>query len=220
MSSNRAPQCVIQNGRKKITTTNGDGSQVHEEYDVITDELLLRKYRRAAATALGAECPWVVEVGVDEGTIGGFREDRDLIRERNDQPILSRADEKDSIVLRIRNLPYDVSNYLVSIEERVPQEGGDQVVVRTVNKKYFKKIPIPDMARYGLRLSNDQITFEHKYNTLIIRYKKPLSVLALEAQQRKERSSMSAKRLKDGSFEDPSRGVANETAKQQECKQQ
>ena len=124
MSSNRAPQCVIQNGRKKITTTNGDGSQVHEEYDVITDELLLRKYRRAAATALGAECPWVVEVGVDEGTIGGFREDRDLIRERNDQPILSRTDEKDSIVLRIRNLPYDVSNYVVSIEERVPQEGG------------------------------------------------------------------------------------------------
>ena len=209
---------MIQNGRRRITTTHGDGSQLHEEYDVITDELLLRKYRRAAATSLGAECPWEVEVGMDEAALGGFREDRDLIREGSGQPVVSRTDEKEFIVIRIRNLPYELSVYNVSIESRTPQEGGDQIVVRTSNKKYFKKIVIPDMARHGLRLTDDQVSFEHKFNTLIVRYKKPLSVLALEAQQRRERASMAAKRLKDGApHSDP---AGNEISKQQECAQQ
>lgn len=42
------------------------------------------------------------------------------------------------------------------------------LVVRTSNKKYFKKIEIPELDRVGLLPEQDRISFTHKFNTLII----------------------------------------------------
>ena len=52
-----------------------------------------------------------------------------------------------------------------------------QIVVRTSNKKYFKRISIEDMERAKLRLSGGALSWGHENATLIIQYKKPAAVL-------------------------------------------
>lgn len=42
------------------------------------------------------------------------------------------------------------------------------ITVRTENKKFFKKIMLPDLQRLGLKPVQENIEFTHKYNTLII----------------------------------------------------
>jgi hypothetical protein len=41
-------------------------------------------------------------------------------------------------------------------------------VVRTSNKKYFKKIDIFDMTRFNIILQKDQLKWTYQNNTLII----------------------------------------------------
>jgi len=50
-------------------------------------------------------------------------------------------------------------------------------VVRTSNKKYFKRISVEDMERAKLPLSGGALTWSHENATLIIQYKKPAAVL-------------------------------------------
>ena len=68
---------------------------------------------------------------------------------------------------RIRNLPYPLSTYSVTVspEERV-------IIVRTTNKKYFKKLSIPDLDRAGLPFCQNNLNFSHRYNTLVIEVSK------------------------------------------------
>lgn len=60
-------------------------------------------------------------------------------------------------------MPYPISTYLITVssEERA-------IIIRTTNKKYFKKLPIPDLDRAGLPFCQNNLEFSHKYNTLII----------------------------------------------------
>jgi len=69
---------------------------------------------------------------------------------------------KTSLEWRIRNLPYPESVYSVTAEH------DGTMTVRTRNKKYFKKIKIPDLERIGLKPEQQRISFRHQYNTLII----------------------------------------------------
>jgi hypothetical protein len=181
---------VVQGGRKIIRSCFNDGTEMIEEYDTITDELLVRK--RRSPTALGSEGPWVYEVGVDP------RQrvlDRDLIAESASSPVLSRADDMEKITFRVRNLPYDASVFNVSLDFSVKSYG--EIVVRTSNKKYFKRIDIPEMVRAGVSLEQSNLSWEHKNNTLLVYYKKHLSMKVQEAMEKKERSAMPSARIKD-----------------------
>jgi hypothetical protein len=62
----------------------------------------------------------------------------------------------------------------------------DLIVVRTSNKKYYKRIEIPDMQRLGLKLDGASLTWKHQHNTLIISYSKPKQVLVAEAKHLEE----------------------------------
>ncbi|CAG7816525.1 unnamed protein product [Allacma fusca] len=76
---------------------------------------------------------------------------------------------------RIRNLPPPGENYIVSVE---PQAYA--LVISSLNKKYYKKLSVDDLKRMGLNPvpGNLQTTFANR--TLIIQYKKPLEIIALE----------------------------------------
>lgn len=63
---------------------------------------------------------------------------------------------------RIRNLSYPKDVFSVTAED------DGTITVRTSNKKYFKKIKVPDLERIGLKPESDRITFTHQFNTLII----------------------------------------------------
>ena len=53
-------------------------------------------------------------------------------------------------------------------------------MVRTSNKKYFKRFDIPDMKRLKLPLEESAVAWKYQHNTLIIGYDKPEKITELE----------------------------------------
>ncbi|CAI9716079.1 Hypothetical predicted protein [Octopus vulgaris] len=163
--------CITQDGRIKVHYSFQDGSQMAEEYEQSSKLLLVRKWRHKRT--LGDFDVWQYEVGESSLPVPEFKEL--TLRENNSNPIFIRLDIKDSFQWRIRNLPYPLDTYSISLDE-----DKQNVIVRTSNKKYYKKFSITDMVRLELTLNKEAITFSHINNTLIISYKKPKEVLSFE----------------------------------------
>ena len=127
---------VSTGGCRKCHYTLPDDSEVVEEYHLQTDELLVRK--RRSKTVLGALGEWVYEVGEPPArpTIEG-----DLLRVSAANPILARKDRPHAFEWRVRNLSYPKSTYSVTIDTE-----QNQIVVRTSNKKYFKRIDVEELV--------------------------------------------------------------------------
>lgn len=79
------------------------------------------------------------------------------------QPVLTKRLTKNSLEWRIRNLPYPIETYSVTAS---PEDCS--ITVRTTNKKYFKKIQIPELTRCELLTDQQLISIQHQHNTLII----------------------------------------------------
>lgn len=193
---------VIVGGKRQITSKFTDGAEMYEEYDVVTDDLLLRKRRQK--NSFGAMSDWVVEIGTDlKSHTKNLHQN--LIVESSGSPELVRQDTKEAHVFRIRNLPYPKDVFSVTIEKSAVSSSSPmeektdvgEIVVRTSNKRYFKRIDIPDMIRANIPLEDSHLSFEVKHNTLIITYKKHLAILTAEAAARKERLSMPATRQEE-----------------------
>ncbi|XP_046900133.1 protein DPCD [Hypomesus transpacificus] len=163
---------LIHDGKRKIHYLFTDGKEMAEEYDLNTDELIVRKWR--SKSPLGAEGPWQIEVGEPFPTTVGTLES-EVIKENCSNPVFLRKDTKTSFQWRVRNLPYPSDVYNLSVE---PTERC--CIIRTSNKKYFKKFNIPDLDRNLLPLDSSALSFTHANNTLIVTYKKPKEVLTLE----------------------------------------
>ncbi|XP_022912221.1 protein DPCD [Onthophagus taurus] len=166
---------------KKSSISQGNLKKVHyeftkdvelvEEYNTDTEVLTRRAWRRK--THLGGEGDWDVEIGDPEPS--ALKKEGFVIRENNNQPIISRRITKNSLEWRIRNLPYPLEVYSVSADPETKS-----LVVRTSNKKYFKVLVVPELVRAGAVPNQESIQFTHKYNTLIITYKKPKEVVLME----------------------------------------
>lgn len=55
-----------------------------------------------------------------------------------------------------------------------------QIVIRTKNKKYYKRFNIPDMVRKNINLDENLLKVNFVNNTLVISYKKPKEIIADE----------------------------------------
>lgn len=163
--------CVRADGRKKIHTTNPDGSELVEEFDEKTDVLMLRRSRKAAC--LGGEAEWVLEVGQVQEKV--FDPHSDMLRASSSNPIFLRKDTPDHFQWRVRNLPYSADVYSVTLDHE-----KQQIVVRTSNKKYFKRIDVEDLTRLHLKLKDESLSWKHQHNTLIISYARPAEVIRAE----------------------------------------
>jgi hypothetical protein len=185
----RVKQATIAAGRKVLVYDMPGDAELHEEYDVITDELLVRKLRKR--TAVGVYGAWDVEIGAPPG---GFVPEKDLIKEASTAPVVSRKDTAESVQFRIRNLQLGPD---VTVAVAVEAADPNTIVVRTSNRKYFKKLQVPELVRAGLPLENAALTTEVERGTLIISYRKPLFLLAQENEDRKMRSAMRFSRADD-----------------------
>eukprot|EP00659_Diplonema_papillatum_P003585 gene3585-5562_t len=170
--------CLIQGGRRKVHASYHGGIECVEEYDVITDKLLVRKWRMESR--LGGEGRWDHEVGTE-----GLAPSSDFLVESTANPLVTRIDTDKLFEWRIRNLPYPKETYEVSVDRF-------EIVVRTTNKKYFKRLLVGDMARRGMALESDALTWNHAHNTLVVSYVKPRKILEEEAAATKERLAMKA----------------------------
>eukprot|EP00041_Stephanoeca_diplocostata_P021057 m.483345 g.483345 ORF g.483345 m.483345 type:complete len:101 (+) comp21726_c0_seq4:179-481(+) len=65
-------------------------------------------------------------------------------------------------------------------------------VLRTSNKKYYKKFDIPDLKRIGVPIVSDVFSMAHANNTLIISYDKPQQYLEFEQITKRQRDALKA----------------------------
>jgi protein DPCD len=131
---------MASDGKVKVHTTWPDGSEQVEEYDQKTEQLLSRKMRRKSS--VGGEGPWEFEIGeapTRPSDVG--------IVENPDNPICVRRDTRRQFQWRIRNISFPVEVYLVTVS---PEE--HTVTIRTSNKKWYKKLLVPDTQRLGCQV--------------------------------------------------------------------
>lgn len=85
-----------------------------------------------------------------------------------------RKDTDQAFQWRIRNCFFPAQVYSVDID-------ANEIIVRTSNKKYYKRIPIPDMQRLQQKLEKKYLEYSHANNTLLIsvRICKPYLLLLL-----------------------------------------
>lgn len=165
--------CLIENNLKKIHYDLGNGKELVEEYNINTNVLTRRAWKRK--TELKSEDQWDIEIGDPEPIYN--IEENILIRENSSQPFVSRRYTRKNLEWRIRNLPYPIETYSVTVDH-----DDKCLVVRTSNRKYFKKLFIPDLERIGLSPKQQNLSYSHKFNTLIISYKKPNEFIEFEKQ--------------------------------------
>ena len=148
-----------------------------EEYDLQTDELMVRK--RCTKTVLGAKGDWVYEVGEPPARM---TIENDVMQPSNVNPVLVRKDRVNAFEWRIRNLPYPKPTYSVTVDGE-----ARQLVVRTTNKKYFRRWSVDALKRRGLPLDPAALQLAHDGKTVLcIRYRKPESEVEAESLREKE----------------------------------
>ena len=72
---------IVTNGRRKFHTTYQDGSEMIEEFDLQSNELLVRKMRKP--TQLGGESEWQFEVGGEAYTAFNPMKDMFAVSSKN-----------------------------------------------------------------------------------------------------------------------------------------
>ena len=149
-------------GRRKLHYLFPDQTELVEELDQNTNEVLLRKWKRPKD--FGA-ADWEYEIG-DDGK--KFDPESDLLSASSNQPVCIRKDSATRFEWRIRNLSYPKETYIVECDS-----AKQQIVLKTTNKKYYKRIDIPDLKRCQLQMDESSITWKYANNTVIIGYDKP-----------------------------------------------
>ena len=59
-------------------------------------------------------------------------------------------------------------------------EDSQTIVLRTSNKKYYKRFAVPSLQRAGIPLDSTLIDHSHSNNTLVVTYEKPAAVVEAE----------------------------------------
>ncbi|XP_049295154.1 protein DPCD [Anopheles funestus] len=162
---------IIQGKVRKVHYRFPDGREMAEEYSTDTGVVLRRAWKNK--TALLQKEEWTIELG--DSIPVGLKENELMLRESCSEPMLSKRVTRNALEWRIRNLPFPISIYTVTCEEN-----DGTITVRTSNKKYFKKIEVPELKRCNICPSQEGLTVAHKNCTLIITYKKPAILLDME----------------------------------------
>ena len=68
-------------------------------------------------------------------------------------------------------MPYPKETYIIEVDHE-----KQQIVLKTTNKKYYKRIDLPDLKRLGLRLAEENVAWKYANNTVVISYDKPAEV--------------------------------------------
>ncbi|ETV91756.1 hypothetical protein H310_13815 [Aphanomyces invadans] len=175
--------CAIAGGRSRIHTTFSDGVEMVEEYTADgRPQLLVRRWK--APTALGGDGKWEFEVG--EPTLDTVVEKDIGIVPSGTNPIFLCRESTATWEWRVRNLPYPKDTYVITIDQAT-----QEIIIRTTNKKYFKRFRVPAMVRASLPLQQSSLSHTHSNNTLVVQYEKPDEVVEAEKNLLDERLSES-----------------------------
>ena len=154
---------IVNGSRRQLHYLYPDNTEMLEEFDINTNECLLRKWKKTKAFG---EAEWEFEIGQPLET--NFDPETQMIAPSNKNPLFLRKDTDTRFEWRIRNLPYPKETYQIEVDHN-----KQDIVLRTTNKKYYKRIDIPDMKRLDLVLEDSEVAWKYQNNTVIISYDKP-----------------------------------------------
>jgi hypothetical protein len=129
-----------------------------------TGALILRKERRK--TTYGGNGPWEITYGQP---VPGRKDVEVLELAASKNPVFFRQDEPGMWSWRFRQMPWPAPNYEVDVDTV-----KNQIVVRTKNKKYFKRIDAPN----GEKMDKSELTWNWAYETLVVQHNKPARVVS------------------------------------------
>jgi len=210
-------ECAVEKGLRGqlcVLTCWEDGAEMVEEYDPMSGALLgpakstpiyiprcgalshgylgaVRKTRHPSK--VGAKGAWTFEIGEDPGRreaqgVAG------MMAVSSSNPIFLRFDQPTLFEWRVRNIMWPAEVYLMAVE-------GTEVVIRTTNKKYYKRFVIDEMVALGLALNEADLSWTYANNTLVIQYTKPAKVVEFEQEKAKARLMLVAKATEGRGFE-------------------
>jgi len=139
--------CVTPGSEKAIHTTEEDGWQIVDEYK---EKAQIRLSPSASPETSDTE-------------------PLHFVAPSKNTPVLTRSDTSEHFQWMVQNLPYSAPTYSVSldIEKR-------QIVIKTSNRKYYKRIDVPELIDCGLQLDEKLLTWRHSQETLTVLYFKTL----------------------------------------------
>lgn len=62
--------------------------------------------------------------------------------------------------------------------------------MKTSNKKYYKRIDVPDMKRAGIKLEESEVVWKYQNNTVIIGYDKPEKIIEMDKKKKENIKNM------------------------------
>lgn len=154
-------------------------AEVNDVCTLDTGELIARRMR--TKTVYGAENPWEVVYGqINEG-----KKEVDMLElDSNKNPTFIRQDTEKAWQWRVRNIPYPAQVYNITVDEE-----KNQIVIRTSNKKYFKRIDAPNNEKFD----SSKVNWTWGYNTLVVTHDKPPRLISIEREEQKWRLSLPCK---------------------------
>jgi len=174
-------------GRLRVQTTYARvGVEMVEEWSSTTS-LLSRRWRKSSA--LGGETGWEYEIG--SPPVGKGEETGGIMKAADVNPKFIPKDEEGSFVYTVMNCPWGLDNYNVTYDG-----DKDEFVLRTGNKKFYKRWSIPALRRQGIRGEGLGLKTEWKAdgeNVLVVRVEKPDEVKVVERKRREERGKAAEK---------------------------
>ncbi len=93
-------------------------------------------------------------------------------------------------------MPYPKETYEVEVDE-----AKEHIVVRTTNKKYFRKWTVPALRRLGVALDPSLLSHQFAAGVLLVSYRKPEALRAAEAERRKAILASMDKTRKSGGID-------------------
>ena len=175
-------------GRRKLFYKYPDGSEMVEEYDKKSHEIISRRFKKKGKLSDSEK----IEIGEKK-----IKNENLSISLSNNNPIFLRKDNKIFFQFRIRNLiGYNKKMFFFDIDNE-----KQMIILRTTNKKYFKKFSIGDLLRNKINIDKKNLSFEFNNNTLLISYKKPIFILEKEKKLRLELEKLNKQNFQEGDLE-------------------
>jgi hypothetical protein len=219
----------------RVQTSYPDGCERVEEWGVSPSssssssssntpslQLLVRRWR--SPDKMGKVQPWDFEVGelaplppspslstlsLDDASplsaaalsAAAAAKDASLISSNTTlNPSFLAQDAPRHFVFAVRNCPWPLATYSLSVDAE-----KDELVLRTSNKKYFKRWRVPALVRMAIAHDESCLDMRHlgdKENVLVISYEKPRDVIKQEEAEAKERDA-ALRKVMGGGAPDP-----------------
>ena len=183
------------NDRSKSTLSQLSSSSMSLSKESFTMfSLQTRKWKGTKKEALKkVHHGWVYEIGSEESSslqknLQSMKQQEDnqemIISKSSQNPTFHAEDSKHNFIWKVQNCPWPMETYIIVLDK---DERG--AILKTKNKKYYKRFQIPAMSRLNERLKEHNFRMDYDENKceLTIYYEKPQAVLENEENENKLR---------------------------------